>query len=149
MDLGIPALRIESERTMKPAKPQKHSDGEPRAVTEPKNRRSKDRRPGRNDERNGDARNGTRDSVPVDSREPSVFVGNLPWKTTDADLRHMFGKYGKVHAASVKMDRRGRSKGVALIAMHPSDARKAIRALDGRKIAGRPIKVRLARDDRR
>ena len=149
MDLGVPALRIESERTMKPAKPQKHSGGESRSVTKPKNQRSQDRRTSRNDERNGDSRNGTRDSASVDSREPSVFVGTLPWKTTDADLRHMFGKYGKVHAASVKTDRRGRSKGVALIAMHPSDARKAIRALDGRRIAGRPIKVRLARDDRR
>lgn len=78
-----------------------------------------------------------------------MFVGNLPWKTTDSDLRHMFGRFGKVHTASVKMDRRGRSKGVALIAMHPSDARKAIQALDGRKIAGRPMKVRLAHDSRR
>jgi superfamily II DNA/RNA helicase len=84
----------------------------------------------------------TNESGPV--TDPTVFVGNLPWKTTDQELRRLFGKYGSVHAASVKMDRRGRSKGVALIAMHPSDARQAIRALDGRKIGGRPMKVRLA-----
>ena len=77
-----------------------------------------------------------------------VFVSNLPWSTTDGDLRKLFGKYGKVHAATVKKDRRGRSKGVGVVAMHESDASRAIRALDGRKLKGRPIQVRRTRDGR-
>lgn len=150
MDLGAPALRIETDRAQRATKPERRSGGGKRSTGKPRNQRSQAvQRPSRSDADSGDVQAGQRDSAATDSREPSVFVGNLPWKTTDSDLRHMFGRFGKVHTASVKMDRRGRSKGVALIAMHPSDARKAIQALDGRKIAGRPMKVRLAHDSRR
>jgi len=139
MDLGVPNLRVEADRAPVVAKPQSSVRNETRPKARPQQKRVQA----------SHQRETQHDSDSRDSREPSVFVGNLPWKTTDSDLRHMFGRFGKVHTASVKMDRRGRSKGVALIAMHPSDARKAIQALDGRKIAGRPMKVRLAHDSRR
>jgi len=150
MDLGVPTYRIEADRAPTVTKPERHSGGQKRSNAKSPLRRARaDQRSTQRNSDAGDVRGTQRDSGPKSSREPSVFVGNLPWNTTDSDLRHMFGKYGKVHAASVKMDRRGRSKGVALIAMHPSDAHKAIQALDGRKIAGRPMKVRLAHDSRR
>lgn len=71
----------------------------------------------------------------------AIMVRNLPWATTEAELRKLFGKYGNVTDASVKVDRRGRSKGVAVVRMHPESASRAIPALDGRKVKGRPIQV--------
>jgi superfamily II DNA/RNA helicase len=73
-----------------------------------------------------------------------VYVGNLPWKLTDDDLRHMAGRYGTVASAKVKMDRRGRSKGVGFVTMSKTDASAAVHALNGKKINGRPLKVRFA-----
>ena len=41
-----------------------------------------------------------------------LYVGNLPWSTTDADLEEMFGAVGPVTSASVVKDRdTGRSRG--------------------------------------
>jgi len=75
-------------------------------------------------------------------RGTGLHVSNLPWSTTDDDLRSMFSKIGKIHSARVKVDRRGRSKGIALVDMSERDADAAIRSLDGRKVKGRPIAVR-------
>ncbi len=73
-----------------------------------------------------------------------VYIGNLPWKLTDDDLLHMAGKYGTVTAAKVKMDRRGRSKGVGFVTMPKADASRAVHSLNGKKVNGRPLKVRFA-----
>ena len=97
------------------------------------------------DRRTGATSSSNSKSKPKPMTGSGVFVSNLPWSTTEADLRRLFGKYGKVHAAVVKMDRRGRSKGVGIVEMQRSDAARAVSALDGRKVKGRPIAVRLTR----
>jgi superfamily II DNA/RNA helicase len=71
----------------------------------------------------------------------AIMVRNLPWAATEADLRKLFGRYGTVADATVKVDRRGRSKGIAVVRMDPESASRAIPALDGRKVKGRPIQV--------
>lgn len=75
-----------------------------------------------------------------------IFVSNLPWSTTDRDLAELFRRHGKVSSAVVQMDRRGRSKGIGIVAMPEPAAAKAIAALDGRKIKGRVIEVRRERE---
>lgn len=82
--------------------------------------------------------------VPSNGSMQEVYIGNLPWKLTDEDLRHMAGAYGTVQSAKVRMDRRGRSKGVGFVTMPKSDASRAVHSLNGKKINGRPLKVRFA-----
>ena len=79
----------------------------------------------------------------------SIYVGNLPWKATGDDLRAMFQKYGMVNNAMVKMDQRGRSKGVGFVEMPRSAASSAVHSINGSKMSGRPLKVRFADDNRR
>ena len=76
----------------------------------------------------------------------SVYIANLPWQATDADLETMFGRHGTVHASSVIVDSRsGRSKGFGFVDMPKSDAEAAIKALDGSKLEGRALAVRFAK----
>lgn len=74
----------------------------------------------------------------------SLHVSNLPWNVTDDDVRVLFGPYGNVKQATVIIDNRGRSKGFGFVDMPYADAQKAMRALDGSKLAGRPLKVKVA-----
>jgi len=76
-----------------------------------------------------------------------LFVGNLPYKTTDADLRDMFSKEGEVTEAVVIMDReRGVSKGFGFVTMtNDAEADAAINAWNGKDIEGRALTVNEAR----
>ncbi len=80
----------------------------------------------------------------VNGSTPSIYVANLPWKTTDAELRSLFSKFGKVSSAEIRLDRRGRSKGVGFVTMPDDAAARAITELQGQKVGGRPIMVRKA-----
>jgi len=74
-----------------------------------------------------------------------IYVGNLPWSTTEADLRDLFSTYGAVHSAAVVTDREtGRSRGFGFIEMDDADAVKAISELDGREMGGRNLRVNEA-----
>ncbi|MEK7200806.1 MAG: RNA-binding protein [Patescibacteria group bacterium] len=76
-----------------------------------------------------------------------LFVGNLPYKATDADLRDMFSKNGEVTEAVVIMDReRGVSKGFGFVTMtNDAEANAAIDAWNGKDIEGRALTVNEAR----
>jgi superfamily II DNA/RNA helicase len=76
----------------------------------------------------------------------SLYVGNLPWTTTDDDLRDLFGRHGEVNQATVITDRKtGRSKGFGFVDMPESAARNAIDDLNDRSLDGRRLTVREAR----
>ncbi|MBW2282739.1 MAG: RNA-binding protein [Deltaproteobacteria bacterium] len=78
-----------------------------------------------------------------------IYVGNLPWSTTEADLKDMFGTFGEVHSAAVVTDRdTGRSRGFGFVELDPGDADKAIAELDGRDFGGRSLRVNEAQDKR-
>ena len=79
-----------------------------------------------------------------------IYVGNLPWSTTDEDLRELFATYGPVQSSSVVNDREtGRSRGFGFVEMAPADADKAIAELDGRDYGSRALRVNEALDKRR
>jgi len=79
-----------------------------------------------------------------------IYVGNLPWSCTDADLRELCGAFGEVASASVITDREtGRSRGFGFVEMSDDDAAtEAISKLDGRDFGGRPLRVNEALDRR-
>ncbi len=76
-----------------------------------------------------------------------IYVGNLPWSTSDQELADAFGAYGKVEKASIISDRNsGRSKGFGFVTMEDADeANKAIEAMNGSDMGGRSLKVNEAR----
>ena len=76
-----------------------------------------------------------------------LFVGNLPYKTTDTDLKEMFSQNGEVTEAVVIMDReRGVSKGFGFVTMtNDAEADAAIEAWNGKDIEGRALTVNEAR----
>ncbi len=76
-----------------------------------------------------------------------IYVGNLPWSTSDQELADAFSAFGKVEKASIISDRNsGRSKGFGFVTMDDSDeANKAIEAMNGSEMGGRNLKVNEAR----
>jgi RNA recognition motif-containing protein len=78
-----------------------------------------------------------------------IYVGNLPWSTTEAELNDLFSPFGAVHSAAVITDRdTGRSRGFGFVEMDDADADKAIAELDGRDMDGRALRVNQAQDKR-
>jgi superfamily II DNA/RNA helicase len=83
---------------------------------------------------------------PPETSGASLFVGNLPWKTTDDQLAAMFSAHGDVETATISTQRKsGRSKGFGFVEMPASHHARAIRALDGVTYEGRVLSVRPAR----
>ena len=80
-----------------------------------------------------------------------LYVGNLSFSSTEADLKQLFGRHGSVESVNVIMDREtGRPRGFAFVEMSEgSAAQDAIRALDGTDFGGRTIKVNQAQDRQR
>jgi len=79
-----------------------------------------------------------------------LYVGNIPFTTTDADLRSLFEPHGAVTSVKVITDREtGRSRGFAFVEMDDATAAaNAIRALDGSQMGGRSLRVNEAQDRR-
>lgn len=80
-----------------------------------------------------------------------LYVGNLPFTSTEEDLRELFGRHGSVESVNVITDREtGRPRGFAFVEMsEPSAASDAIKALDGTQLGGRALKVNEAQDKQR
>ncbi|OGB90361.1 RNA-binding protein [candidate division WOR-1 bacterium RIFCSPHIGHO2_01_FULL_53_15] len=76
----------------------------------------------------------------------SIFVGNLPWSTTDADLSAKFGEFGNVLSARIVTDKfTGKSRGFGFVDMEDADAEKAIAAMSGQKWGDRELTVNEAK----
>ena len=76
-----------------------------------------------------------------------LYVGNLPFSSTEDDLSDAFGAHGTVVSVNIITDREtGRPRGFAFVEMgSDSEAQDAIRALDGQDLGGRSIKVNVAK----
>jgi hypothetical protein len=75
-----------------------------------------------------------------------IYVGNLPFSTTNRDLETMFEKYGTVESAQVVTDRdTGRSRGFGFVEMNDESARKAITEMAEAAIDGRRLTVNEAK----
>ena len=76
-----------------------------------------------------------------------IYVGNLPFTATEADLRALFSQHGNVDSVSLPTDREtGRPRGFGFIEMSNADAAKAIQSLNGKDMGGRPLRVNEAQD---
>mgnify|MGYP001017751791 FL=1 len=77
----------------------------------------------------------------------NIYVGNLPYSATDADLRQAFAQYGEVSKVQLISDKfTGESKGFGFVEMdNNSQADAAIKGLNGTAFKGRNITVNQAR----
>lgn len=76
-----------------------------------------------------------------------IYVGNLPFSTTDGELRNLFGQHGTVESVSLPTDREtGRPRGFGFVEMSQADAARAIQALNGHDLGGRQLRVNEAQD---
>ncbi len=77
----------------------------------------------------------------------NIYVGNLPFQTTEEELHVAFAEYGNVTSARIITDRMsGRSRGFGFVEMSDNnEAEAAIRALNGKSIDGRTLTVNEAR----
>jgi RNA recognition motif-containing protein len=75
-----------------------------------------------------------------------LYVGNLPYKYNDADLKALFDQYGEVTSAVVIMDKMsGRSKGFGFVELGDDVAETAMSDLNGKDVDGLTLKVSVAR----
>ena len=78
----------------------------------------------------------------------NLYVGNLTFDTTTADLETLFAQHGDVSKAQVITDRdTGRSRGFGFVEMESQEgADKAISALNGTDLEGRDLTVSVAKE---
>jgi RNA recognition motif-containing protein len=76
----------------------------------------------------------------------NIYVGQLPYSMTEDDLKKMFSEFGELESVRIIADKEtGRTKGFGFVEMPSnSDADRAIKALNGKEIDGRNIKVNPA-----
>jgi cold-inducible RNA-binding protein len=77
-----------------------------------------------------------------------LYIGNLAYEVTDADLSGLFSQAGTCESAAVIMDRdTGRSRGFGFVEMgSAAEAQKAIQQFNGHDLKGRALKVNEAMD---
>ncbi|WP_291403109.1 RNA-binding protein [Daejeonella sp.] len=78
----------------------------------------------------------------------NIFVGGLPFKVDERELREIFEKFGEPSSVKIIMDKQsGRSKGFGFVEMDDEEAaQQAIEALDGSELYGRKIGVRVSEE---
>jgi RNA recognition motif-containing protein len=76
----------------------------------------------------------------------NLFVGNMSFQTTEADLRYLFEPFGAVTRIHIVNDREtGQPRGFAFVEMaKDEDAAKAMSELNGREVSGRALRVNEA-----
>lgn len=77
----------------------------------------------------------------------NLYVGNLNWQTTEADLQTAFEAYGQVSAVTIIKDKyTGQSRGFGFVEMaDDTEGQAAIDGLNGKEIDGRTLRIDLAR----
>ena len=75
-----------------------------------------------------------------------MYVGNLPYSSSEDDVRDLFSQYGDVGDVNVVEDREtGRSRGFGFVEMNQDQAEEAMSNLDGSQFGGRTLKVNEAK----
>ena len=77
----------------------------------------------------------------------TLYVGNLPFSATEAEVRALFEQQGEVDSVKIINDREtGRPRGFCFVDMPPDAAQKAVANLNGFAMGGRPLRVNEARE---
>ena len=75
-----------------------------------------------------------------------IYVGNLPFNATEAEVTKLFAEYGEVVSVALPTDREtGRPRGFGFVEMADEGAKQAINALNGKDFGGRALNVNEAK----
>lgn len=75
----------------------------------------------------------------------SIYVGNLPFSSTQSGVESLFSQYGTPLSVNLIMDRvTGRPRGFGFVEMEDNDARNAIAGLNGVEFEGRSLRINEA-----
>lgn len=75
----------------------------------------------------------------------NIYVGNIPYKSSEDDLGNLFAEFGDVTSVKIIQDKfTGRSKGFGFVEMNDDSGDAAIEALDGFEHMGRNLRVSKA-----
>jgi RNA recognition motif-containing protein len=75
-----------------------------------------------------------------------LYVGGVPYSTTDQGLRDAFSKFGEVTSATIMMDKMtGRSRGFGFVEIADDAAEEAVQKMNGAEFEGRRLTVNEAR----
>lgn len=76
----------------------------------------------------------------------TLYVGNLPWSTTDANLSETFQAHGHVISSRVITDKEtGRSRGFGFVEVDNADTERIVSAMNGAEFGGRQLVVNEAK----
>lgn len=76
----------------------------------------------------------------------TLYVGNLPWSTTEEELAKAFSVHGEVISTRIITDRQtGRSRGFGFVEVSDADADRMVRAMNGAQLGSRTLTVNEAR----
>lgn len=76
-----------------------------------------------------------------------LYVGNLPFSTTEDDVRGMFEPFGSLESLNLITDRdSGRFRGFGFVELEDDAAESAMKELDGKDFGGRPLRVNEANE---
>lgn len=78
----------------------------------------------------------------------NIYVSNLSFNTSDAELQDLFSQYGEVSSAKVITDREtGRSRGFGFVEMaNDAEAKEAMAGLNNKEVEGRAMSVSVAKE---
>lgn len=80
----------------------------------------------------------------------TLYVGNLPWGTTEEELSEVFAAHAEVIACRIITDREtGRSRGFGFVEVPADDAERVIEALNGFEMDGRALNISEAQPRQR
>ncbi len=90
-------------------------------------------------------------SISVSRDDPAgsqtLYVGNLPYRANEKNVRELFAEYGKVLNVRLMKDKRtGKRRGFGFVVVDESDADAMIAALNDHEYMQRTLKVRIAND---
>ncbi|MFD2179125.1 RNA recognition motif domain-containing protein [Veronia pacifica] len=80
----------------------------------------------------------------------TIYVGNLPYRANEADVKELFSQHGEVFAVRLMKDKRtGKRRGFGFVVMAAEQAPTAIENLNNSEYGDRTLKVREANDPRK
>jgi len=79
----------------------------------------------------------------------SLFIGNLPFRVSNQQLRQVFSEHGTVHNIRLMTDKVTRKpRGFGFVEMNKNQAKVAVKMLDGYEFMGRELKVNYANENK-
>lgn len=76
----------------------------------------------------------------------TLYVGNLPWSTTDEQLAELFKQHGEVYGSRIITDKQtGRSRGFGFVEVADADADKMVETMNGVEFGNRALTVNEAK----